>query len=158
MLFLILTSDDSVVIVVCKGPCWYDVTHPTHHALRGTCEEALITVRWDFLCVSCSNVPLYIAGASDPPSTLQESPTRFPPTQTKPKDEDSSAKGKDKKSNTGTNRKSKKRVSGVRSRLPETTGAWSCIHSATLRPWWSSYRWDHVAESVSGSSLFTWCF
>ncbi|XP_029001207.1 ephrin-B2a-like [Betta splendens] len=38
--------------------------------------------------------------SSDPPSTLQESPTRFPPTQTKAKDEDTAARGKDIKSKT----------------------------------------------------------
>uniref|UniRef100_A0A3B5AYW0 Ephrin-B2a-like n=1 Tax=Stegastes partitus TaxID=144197 RepID=A0A3B5AYW0_9TELE len=44
----------------------------------------------------------YIPDSSDPPSTLQESPTRFPPTRPKSKAKDASTREKDIKSKAGT--------------------------------------------------------
>lgn len=45
---------------------------------------------------------LYVPGSSDPLTTLQESPTRFPPTRKKPKVKDPPEKEKDIKGKTGT--------------------------------------------------------
>lgn len=54
-----------------------------------------------------SSILFHVPGSSDPPSTLQESPTRFPPTRTKSKVKDPPGKEKDIKSKTGTKTKQK---------------------------------------------------
>ncbi len=57
-------------------------------------------------CDFMSAVLLYIPDSSDPPSTLQESPTRFPPTRPKTKAKEPSETEKDIESENGMKTKS----------------------------------------------------
>lgn len=64
-------------------------------------------------CDFMSTVLLYIPGSSDPPSTLQESPTRFPPTRPKSKAKDPPKTEGDIKNETGMKTKQKYYVSAL---------------------------------------------
>lgn len=101
------TNDSTCIIIVTIGTFWHDITPPTqegqkhHHTVKmRRCE-----VRCFY--ISRTTVLFYIPGSLDPPSTLQESPTRFPPTRPKSKAKDPSVKESDIKSETGMKTKQK---------------------------------------------------
>lgn len=81
-------------------------------------------------CLDDSLTPvilLHVPDASDPPTTLQESPTRFPPTRKKPKVKDPPEKEKDVKGKSG----AKSNQEGREWRIDRS---WAC--DRTLKCFW----------------------
>lgn len=94
------SNDSTDIIIVAIGTFWHDVTPPTqerqkHHWKWGHVRYGANSHMLWFYVLLC------IPGSSDPPSTLQESPTRFPPTRPKSKAKDPTGREKDIKSKTG---------------------------------------------------------